>query len=49
MKGFSIKQQGELAQKYIPLDKPFTQRDYVGYIKALKKIKNKKVEDDNKI
>jgi hypothetical protein len=39
LKGFSIKQQDELAAKYIPLDKPFTQRDYKGYARELRKTK----------
>lgn len=45
MKGFSINQQDELAKKYIPLDKPFTQRDYVGYQKELKKLNKEKDKD----
>lgn len=36
MKNF-VKQTA-LQKKYIPIDKPFSKRDYVGYIKAIKRL-----------
>jgi hypothetical protein len=34
-----MKEQSKLAKKYIPIDKPFAQRDYEGYTRELRKIK----------
>ena len=47
MKGFS--QQSKLADKYIPLTIPFSERDYKGYINELRKIKKNIREQGNRI